>query len=532
MDRSFLHFAREFLLDPYNFDQISQCHLGELPFQPAVRSVEAGAKGVAKYFQNIRPLSTKSQKCLKLAVRWMDRHFGPWMRDSLVLDLNSALNVATLDKSPGALWRQYWEFKSGMVNDPRGLEVIQNYWEGLASTRAPEVLFGAHLKDELRSKEKVFNLSTRVFIAAPTEHTLAGVRLFHDQNKKMIQSAGSTFSAIGMNKYKLGWHRLATRLQRLLLNESLDVKNFDGSVYAIILWEVCQFRFNCLAKVHQTVENYLRVYNWYFAVINSLIILPDGRVIRKESGMPSGVLNTSTDDTLINFIYIIFNYLYNDGPPDYQLFMRHFVAALYGDDNVNNYSEEIAQYVNGHIYQRTMMDVFGIQITNVGLRSWKDLSFLSHSFVEMFGFYVPVLSQDRILCSQLIGSAEPAKSAERASAFRVLAWPYPPLFNLFTRYMMVLFEAHPHIPRTLMHSDDDIKDLYLSYEGSRGNSSTSNKMNIDLLQFINDENSISKASGESSTTTTGGAATSSVPANSSATLQIPCEEGLGGCGQV
>lgn len=490
IDHEFLNFSKGFI--PYDVSKIQSMDVSELPFQPAVRNVKAGAKGIAKYFQIRLVLDSKARDCLDVAFNWMEKHFGVHMMDSMILDWDCALRCATLDKSPGSVWRQYWKTKGEMFNTTRGIQVLHDYWSSLNSTKASVVLFGAHLKEELRAKEKVLSSSTRIFISAPAEHTLTGVRLFHDMNKRMIASHLTTFSAVGMNKYKLGWHRLQGRCSRFKNKESVDVKNFDGSIYSIILWRVAQFRFSMLSKKEQTLDNFLRIHNWYDAVINSLIILPDGSVVFKTDGMPSGVLVTSIDDTLVSFIYLVFNYIYNGGPQDYNVFMENLVAALYGDDNMYNYSDFIAPYVNGELYAQTMYLVFGLTLTGHGLKDWSQLSFLSHSFGVVGDVFVPCLSRERILCSQIVGSCEPIKSAERASAFRILAWPYKDLFQLFTKYLLHLLRTFKHIPTTLMHPEEDIKDLYLCYESSIRKFETSNKV-IDTI--IYDENCLPKTKG-------------------------------------
>jgi hypothetical protein len=539
VDRLFVNFAANKI--PYDVSKILVGDLADLGFQPAIRDVESGSKGVAKYFQVRKPLDLKATEALATAFKWMERHFGCVMQESMVIGLEETLHFATLDKSPGCLWRQYWKTKAEMVNDDYGKKIIEDYWDSLATVRASDVFFGAHLKEELRAREKIISKSTRLFIAAPCEHTLSGIRLFHDQNKKLIRSALSTFSAVGMNKYQLGWHKLQIRLSRFPNNESLDTKNFDGSIIKEILWHMAHFRFSMLAKRYQTFENRLRIYNWYYQLINSIIVLPDGSVVIKEDGMPSGVLTTSSDDTIINFIYIVFAYLYNGGPVDYQFFVDNFMAALFGDDNLNNYSNEIKQWVNGVAYASAMKHVFNITTTNVGLQSWDTLSFLSHQFGHKFGMVVPLLSRDRIICSQIIGSSDPLKSAERASAFRILSWPYDDLFQLFTTYLVQLCDEFDYIPRSLINIEQDIHDLYLSYEnisGSMGKTNTRNKNMIDnLYKYLSyDENCISKTPSKSSCCTTAKSPECSTDkastTSSTSTQEVQKTETLGGSGGV
>jgi hypothetical protein len=462
LDHEFLAFAQNAI--PYDISKITHGDLSEMDYQPAVRNVQAGAKGVAKFFQHRKDLSLDAERCIDIAFNWLDKHFGYLMRGSIVLSLETTLSVASLDKSPGSLWRQYWKTKSEMIQSLKGKNIIEQYWDSLATTHAEEVFFAAHMKEELRVKSKVLSFSTRVFIAAPSEHTLAGVRLFHDQNKKIMSSALSHFSAVGMNKYQLGWHKLYMKIDAFKNKESIDVKNFDGSIYACMLWKVAAFRCSMLCREHNTIENQLRIYNYYWALINSIIILPDGNAVYKTDGMPSGVYVTSIDDTFINFVYLVFGYIYNGGLPDYDFFMNNIVAALYGDDNAYSYSDQIAEFVNGKLYASTLHEVFGLTVTGFGLKSWDEMSFLSHDFQLRDGTMIPALSQNRIICSQIVGSCDPLMSAQRASAFRILSWPHLKLFYLFTDYLLHLMRTFDYIPKTLLNTDRDIEELYLNYE--------------------------------------------------------------------
>jgi len=262
----------------------------------------------------------------------------------------------------------------------------------------------------------------------------------------------------------------------------------------LLLWKLAQFRVKKFCKKDQTFENTLRVYNYYWSLINSMIILPDGNIVIKSDGMPSGVYTTSTDDTFISFIYIVFSYLINGGPPDYDFFFSNFVAALYGDDNCNSYSDTIASWVRGELMARTLNHHFGLTVTGHGLQEWETISFLSHRFIEKNGVMIPMLSDERIICSQLVGSSEPLKSAERCSAFRILAWPYPALYEHLTRYMLALFKEFSFIPKSLLHTDDDVVELYTKLEGFACKSNTLNKKY--------DKNKITKETCESTATAT------------------------------
>jgi hypothetical protein len=300
-----------------------------------------------------------------------------------------------------------------------------------------------------------------------------------------------------MDKFRRGWHKLFLKLDAFEFKESVDTKNFDGSLYAELLWRLAEFRFSFLARRFRTFENMLRIYNYYDALINTLIILPDGSVIQKSDGMPSGVYTTSSDDTLLNEVLIYFAYLKSGGIVDYEFFHKHFVAALYGDDNGFSYDHVLSHYFNGSIMANVLKETFGTIITGFGVRDWSEFSFLSHKFIEKDGILIPGLDPQRLICSQLIGSNDIVKSAERASAFRLLAWPYDYYFELFSEYLQMLLNRVEYIPRALYNCTQDIEDLYLSPESLSGRPER-----LVLKENEYDENEITKTPCKATTTTT------------------------------
>lgn len=460
-----LHFATFLEKRGFEIGNISNNDFSSLNWAHSDLGIEAYRIALAKYFRGVTDssLTRRQMECFETAILWARRHFRPYVEGSQVMDFGRVFDYLPKDKSPGFIWKEYFKDKGELFQSHEALKLIYRKWEELKDPGCGATWWSALLKDELRLREKVILHKTRLFTAGSTEHAVCMDRLCLDFNLKFYTAALKSFSAVGMSPYKRGFDILRRKLRsRGFKNlEALDHSNYDGQIRAFLLWAVCKFRFDMLDINDRTPENWARLQNLYRDVIYSILILQDGSLVMKNHGMPSGVVNTVVDNTFINMIYLCFCWLFNGGPDDYDLFMEEVIAALFGDDNTYTYSDYAAPFVSGEAIARAMGSI-GNEVTGVGLCTWDDVDFLSHSFVLRDGCFVPCLSFDRLVCGMLLGSSSDIlESWMRASAFRAKAWPDQKSFDFFDSYMKHLLKLEPNLPMCYYASEDEIQELYL-----------------------------------------------------------------------
>lgn len=479
-DLLFANYAR---LKGFDIGELKKYDFSSLAYSHSDRGEDAYRIALSKYFRTGVVWDAKQRECMKTATGWMRKHFRPFVEGSRVMPLKEVMDYLPKDKSPGFVWKQYFKNKSEVFNDHEAVKILDRAWEAAVNQGAGASWWTALLKDELRLKEKVVMHKTRLFTAGSTEHAVIGDRLCLDFNLKFYSSCLKSFSAVGMSPYKRGFDILRRKLRSRGFEhlEALDISNFDGSVFAELLWEVCRFRFEMFAIEDRTQDNWNRLVNWYYDSINSIMVLQDGSLVMKDHGQPSGTINTVVDNTLINFIYFAFCWLWNGGPDSYDTFMEEVIAVLYGDDNTYTYSDFAKAFVSGEKVAQAMKSL-GIEVTGVGERTWDNVDFLSHSFERRNDCFLPALDFERLFCGMLLGgSMSIDESWQRASAFRAKAWPNPRSFDFFDSYMKYLLTLEPNLPMNFYASEDEIMELYL---GCRCESNARNKMNEQFIDNL------------------------------------------------
>jgi len=252
----------------------------------------------------------------------------------------------------------------------------------------------------------------RTFTAAPIEHSVATNRLCLDMNERFYDSVHDTWSCVGINKYMYGWTQFYERLNRLPNAFALDQVDYDASLFQFALYGQMEIRRSYLQNA--STEDLIRLEGVYDSIINSVIILENGDVIRKHTGNPSGSSNTVVDNTMILFrlfayAWIILSKNKDDKNGDsfcsYKAFMEHVEAGLYGDDNTYTTSNDVVDWFTtaaiGEIW--TSIGVTTKSESDVPMKL-EEVTFLSQGFKRDDNIWYPVPETNKILSSILYGS--------------------------------------------------------------------------------------------------------------------------------
>jgi hypothetical protein len=409
---------------------------------------DAAYKSLAKYAKDILPLENAQVQAMNLATQWTERHFGLYMQNSKVLGYQEAKEHLDMSTSTGAPFNQVFKTKKELfAGDPEIDAWLEKDWETMATDPNWTCLFTNSLKEELRTAEKMADNSIRTFLSGGVDAVVHGTRLFVDMNEKMYASHLKSASAVGMSPYKGNWNILYNKLKVFKKGYALDESQYDSSLRAFLMWNCARMRWNMLRQEDRTPQNLIRIQIYYRNLINTLIICPDGTIVMKKGGNPSGSVNTITDNTLILYTLKAYAWIVNAPKDmcDYTSFEMHVAKCLVGDDNTWSVSDEAHPFYNAY----TVIDAWktlGVTTTTDSMepRHPAELDFLSAHTIFINGVAVPVYDRTKMMTTLLYAPKEhhtPATTLERTAALLSVGWTDIP-FRKFCREVIAWLLDH------------------------------------------------------------------------------------------
>jgi hypothetical protein len=295
-----------------------------------------------------------------------------------------------------------------------------------------------------------------------------------------------------MSKYYGNWHQMMLDLCQFTYGWALDESDYDSSFFRRQLWAQMKMRFRFLDQQFQTVDNWNRLVHLYFDIIYTLMVTPQGDVIVKDTGNPSGQNCTIVDNTqgLTRLLYYAFIVIWrkhfssdtervrairkrlvvlsreftaDSEVEETQLcaemdaianrecspvnFAKHVCAKLCGDDNTFTVEDSWLSWFNG----KAIAEVW----TSIGITTKSDdwnprkaieLDFLSHNTVYFpeFGRYLPVPEFEKTMDSLLFASTsrDIRWSLLRAFALRMESWPNVKSRELIWDFISYVWKNH------------------------------------------------------------------------------------------
>lgn len=412
----------------------------------------AAYKSLAKYGKAEVNLTEELVRKMNRAWEWTERHFYPYMGNSKVLSLIEAVKRLDLSSSSGFPFNREFPLKKDLFEkDPDIMQWLEEDWEELANDPLWTTIFSSSLKEELRPQEKIDDNSQRTFTAGAADATVQGNRLFVDQNEKMYAAHTKSSSSIGMSPLKGNWDNLYRKLNVFKNGYALDESQYDSSIRQFMIWGCAQFRWKCYAPEFRTQDNLNRVKTYYRNLIHTLILTPEGILVMKKLGMPSGCVSTVTDNTLILYTFLAFAWIDNC-PAElnhYQDFEDNTAKALVGDDNTWTVSDEAHSFFNAFTVIETWKKV-GITTTTDSMfpRPACELDFLSAHTVFVKGIAVPLYSRDKLMTSLLFAPQShitPATSLQRCTNLLQIGWTDLPFRHVCRAFIAWLLQEYDDV---------------------------------------------------------------------------------------
>jgi len=387
----------------------------------AVKNLKAGYMSFAKYD---RPQPVVDVQAWHMACDWVRFHFSPFVRGSKCLSEQEAISELDKTTSCGFPWSlKYHSKREFLESDSCG--VISWYWDHLGEEDYHPI-WSCTQKVELRPNEKLDANKLRTFTSSPIEHSVAATRLCYDFNNRFY-GASDTWSFVGRTKYMQGWDKLVNRLSKHQKGLAFDASSWDASCFRLAMADQMEFRWESLEMTERTRENRVRMEVIYREIIDSVTVLETGELVCKNTGNPSGSVNTIVDNTMILYRCIAYCWI-RSSPPElktYLSFTSLVEAALNGDDNDLAVAPIARLFFNTASIVKHSAELGVVMTTpHEEYRDIVDLEFLSHTTVRAFGMYLPAPDTEKVLCSLSMGSStdDVRWHLLRASALLIESW--------------------------------------------------------------------------------------------------------------
>lgn len=294
------------------------------------------------------------------------------------------------------------------------------------------------LKDELRSEEKVEAGKTRLISCAPMEYTIAVRMMFGAFTSSFFRHHTTSGMCPGICAYT-DWALLAHHIQKK--GPSVfdgDFAGFDTSEQADILERLCDF----INKWYDDGPDNARIRKVLFMELtHSRHLGGDGKdqsfIYQWNRSLPSGHPLTTIMNSMYALSVLAICYVKITG--DLVGFWEKVSAAVYGDDNLVNVSDEVKEAFNQVTVSQAMDEVLGMKYTS-GRKDGKlepyttldKVTFLQRGFRREDGYmysplklesflYTPYWGKNRMLERQIVADCM-EKSLEELSQHDDESW--------------------------------------------------------------------------------------------------------------
>ena len=284
-------------------------------------------------------------------------------------------------------------------------EFIQN----LKRARIPYTRAYDFPKDELRPRIKALGSDnsppkTRTVTCMNVNYIIAWRQFTLDFWAAMHRAADGTFTfSPGMNPEGPDWNNLFHYLNSHPNAVDFDVSNWDGYLRADLFYHCIDLIIELIDPNNEELRNVL--YSIAFEVMNSFIQF-DNIIYQKHRGMVSGFPGTAEMNTLAHWLLICYIYLLLTQGTKYNnlaSMFHHIAVAIYGDDIIITFSDEIRPYFNGTKIMAGYQEI-GYPVTAASKsseveesKSLNECTFLKSSWRELIpSYYVRKIDQSVI----------------------------------------------------------------------------------------------------------------------------------------
>lgn len=380
-----------------------------------------------------------------------------------------------LSTSPGIPWN-----KIGFRTKRAVLEQKPEEFERLIYDLNYPIIDCYNDKDELLPKEDLVERNKVRGIFGSSFHGIYREKFaYGKQNNALLERWKTDWIKYGMVKQYGGFNNLLKSLEKFDCIVESDVSGWDRTV--------------CLEPVYRIRNaNLINPNGEYTDLINSvtesnvtpLALLPNGYVIKRPTGNNSGKNNTTTDNSIMHKIVMVYLFFKRMNEQGKELKLSHIFEnssmALYGDDklggmNLHEFFDSKEHYMD---FEREVYAEFGLTIKKsaqlITTKSKGERISSQHSFLgsyaaynEEVNMYVPHPRLGKV-CSTFIrkyGNEDKIIRFCRAVNLTLNCYPNPPVFKQAMGFLQWWYEENKDYQWQFDEILDDV-DIRINVEDS------------------------------------------------------------------
>jgi hypothetical protein len=388
-------------LDSY-FKQSVGASYDKCLFLPAIMHGNLAWSKFKRYFRKDRKIRVKEWEMSK---EWMFKHFSVIGTAKVIPDssLRETLGETDLTGSCGFNWGRF-EDKFEFIDENFDI-YLRLSKEFSYRPVAPWRIF---IKEELREGSKVLDsISSRIIWGGSVVHFIASFKLFYDLQMNFLNHRDMIWSSCGLNfsgrEYSIRMNELSTHAESFL---SVDGSSFDASMQPQDIVDI----FECFVgqiRDEYKDENFYNILSYVMSnEISSLAVLPEGEIVFKETGNPSGSFTTLIKNTYHDYRLYAYTYIcacFDQGiVPSYKTYTNTHKGLMNGDDCKITASEQL----NWKTIQKYMSPF--LELTSISIDGKYEIPFTSATYCGCTPFwdsknfqFVPYRNSYKMLLSLL-----------------------------------------------------------------------------------------------------------------------------------
>lgn len=360
-------------------------------YLPAQQNFNCSWKQIEKF---LKPKDNKlDKKIWKRAEKMLYNRFKTTMARTKIRSMDEILIDMTTNKSAGPLYRKDFKNKQEYIDSEFGKQTFNTYWDELSQLGNKFTLWGACNKDEIRDSDRVLQNKTRLMFPASPNHTFAGARLFQDQNDRLRKNREDIPIKIGLSRYGPEIHDCILNLENLERIGSSDGVGWDSNFKREAFLSIAKCRYKWLRLEDQTIENKIRIANWYGNKIEKYLCMPDGNIVIVEEGEGSGTYTTIDDNSFYHYLMYCYIWIETQDNDDWEEMERIWKFIITGDDTLfNNQNISYLEFMEKY-------DQFLQHEHNGQYEKIENVTFCGQKFKMINGRWICIPNSNRVLNS-------------------------------------------------------------------------------------------------------------------------------------
>lgn len=354
-----------------------------------------------KYGPNDATFQKDLKTELEIAKEFFKFEYGSLFED-LVADTDEIINSFDMNKSPGFPGTQ------------QGIRSKKEYFDKDISKQMEAlrhilpVIYNGVPKVEVKDMVDILERKIRLFCVSPAHYLYF--------QKKFTLRLSERFklykwSAYGINLYSSGADKLCRSLLPFWARFCYDISGWDKFIPLMsVIYDIQRD----LMKANDIYFDYAQDFEWVVDnLVSMLIRLPNGEVLNKKLGNPSGSGSTTLDNIRMHIILfttiLCAAYFEKSGSYPTLTSLAEQLACIYGDDIIGGVMEEYSLFVNREWLSKKLKmfnlelkflfintSHFGDERDFLDDQTQKPLSFLGATFKIKKGIFIPCYDINRL----------------------------------------------------------------------------------------------------------------------------------------